>query len=141
MPMKRVREVVWEAPSPAYFLEKARNGWTLVALEWEREDANTGVDSGTLPADVPYGLRIASTLVELEENPKEREILVEMLGLIVKDDVRFSMIADSLNQKGFRTRQGKRWTPADVFDLLPRLVEVAPTILSSDEWALLKARM
>ncbi len=37
MARNRIREVVWERPSPHYLLERARMGWTLVALEWERE--------------------------------------------------------------------------------------------------------
>jgi hypothetical protein len=64
-----------------------------------------------------------------------------MLGLIIKDDVRFSMVAQELNEKGFRTRKGRPWTPSAVFEMLPRLVEVAPTILSSEEWEALKSRL
>ena len=59
-----------------------------------------------LPADVPYGLRIATTSLTLKEDPAERLVLVEMLGLIVRDDVRFSMVAQALNDKGFRTCTG-----------------------------------
>jgi hypothetical protein len=121
-------------------MERARKGWTLVALEWEREMTEQEARSIGLPSDVPYGLRIASSSLTLEEDPGERVVLVEMLGLIVKDDVRFSMVAEALNGKGFHTRDGKRWTPSAVFDMLPRLVEVAPTILTSEEWEALKVR-
>lgn len=141
MPTRRIREVVWETPSPDYLMERARRGWTLVALEWEREMTAEETRSIGLPSEVPYGLRVASSSLTLEEDPNERVILVEMLGLIVKDDVRFSMIAEALNQKGFRTREGQPWTPGAVFDMLPRLVEVAPTILTSDQWEELKARL
>lgn len=141
MPTRRVREVVWEPPSPHYLMEKARQGWTLVALEWEREiDAQEARSMG-LDTDVPYGLRIASNSIALEEDPQERQVLTDMLGLIIQDDLRFSMIAAALNEKGYRTRAGKRWTPAAVFDMLPRLVEVAPTILRSEEWEALKSRL
>lgn len=140
MPTRHVREVVWEPPSPQYLMERARNGWTLVALEWERDMTDEEARSMGLPSDVPYGLRVASSSLTLEEDPRERGVLVEMLGLIVRDDVRFSMIAEALNQKGLRTREGGPWTPSAVFDMLPRLVEVAPTILTSDQWEALKAR-
>ena len=141
MPTRRVREVVWEPPSPQYLLERTRRGWTLTALEWEREMTDEEARSIGLPSDVPYGMRVATSSLTLEEDPSEREALIEMLGLIVKDDVRFSMIAQALNQKGFRTREGKAWTPSEVFDMLPRLVEVAPAILTSEQWEALKARL
>ena len=141
MPTRHVREVVWEPPSPQYLMERARKGWTLVALEWEREMTDEEARSIGLPSEVPYGLRVASSSLTLEEDPDERAILIEMLGLIVNDDVRFSMIAQQLNQKGFRTRDGKGWTPSEVFDMLPRLVEVAPAVLSSEKWEALKSRL
>lgn len=141
MPTKRVREVVWEPPSPQYLMEKARQGWSLVALEWEREIDSEEAKSIGLSCDVPYGLRLAADSLTLEENPEEREILTVMLNLIVKDDVPFSRVAQELNEKGFRTREGFQWTQCAVFDMLPRLVEVAPTIFSSEEWEALKHRL
>ncbi len=141
MPTRRVREVVWEPPSPHYLMEKVRKGWTLVALEWEREMDEQEARAMGLSCDVPYGLRIASNSFTLEEDPAEREALTQMLGLMIQDDLRFSMIAQTMNEKGFRTRDGKAWTPSAVFEMLPRLVEVAPTILRSDEWEALKARL
>jgi len=141
MPTRRVREVVWEPPSPHYLMEKARKGWTLVALEWEREmDAEEARSLG-LVCDVPFGLRVATNSLTLEENPEERVILMEMLGLLVKDDVRFSMVAQALNDKGFKTREGKPWTQSAVFEMLPRLVDVAPNILPTEEWEALKQRL
>ena len=141
MPTKRVREVVWEPPSPHYLMEKARKGWTLVGLEWEREMDATEARSLGLDCDVPYGLRVATNSLTLEENPEERTVLLEMLGLLVKDDVRFSQVAQALNDKGFRTRQARAWTQSAVFEMLPRLVEVAPNILPSEEWEALKQRL
>jgi hypothetical protein len=141
MPTRRVREVVWEPPSPHYLMEKARKGWTLVALEWEREMDEQEARAMGLSCDVPYGLRIATNSFTLEEDPKERETLTQMLNLMVLDDLRFSMIAEAMNERGFRTREGKPWTPTSVFEMLPRLVEVAPTILRSDEWEALKSRL
>ena len=141
MPTKRVREVVWEPPSPHYLMERVRKGWILVALEWEREMDADEVKSAGLNADVPYGLRVSSNCLTLEENPAEREVLTAMLNLIVKDDVSFSQVARELTEKGFRTREGSRWTQTGVFEMLPRMVEVAPTIFSSEEWDALKQRL
>ena len=141
MPTRRVREVVWEPPSPHYLMDKARKGWTLVALEWEREmDADEARSLG-LVCDVPYGLRVATNSLTLEENHDERVVLTEMLGLLVRDDVRFSQVAEALNDKGYRTREGKAWTQSAVFEMLPRLVEVAPNILPSEEWEALQKRL
>lgn len=141
MATMRVRETVWEPPSPHYLLEKARKGWTLVALEWEREMNSQEAASIGLACDVPFGLRVAANSLTLEEDPQERKILTAMLDLIVKDDVRFSMIAQELNEKGYRARGGAAWTQSTVFEMLPRLVEVAPTILSSEQWEMLKQRL
>jgi hypothetical protein len=141
MPTLRVRETVWEPPSPHYLAEKARKGWSLVALEWEREMAPEEAASIGLACDVPYGLRVAANSLTLEEDPQERAILTAMLDLIVKDDVRFSRVAEALNEKGYRARGGAAWTQSAVFEMLPRLVEAAPTILTSEQWEKLKARI
>jgi|WetSurMetagenome_2_1015567.scaffolds.fasta_scaffold644722_1 hypothetical protein len=141
MPTMRMRETVWEPPSQQHFLEKTRKGWTLVALEWEREMDVAEATSMGLACDVPFGLRVATNSLTLEEDPQERTILTAMLDLIVKDDVRFSKIAEELNGRGFRARGGAAWTPSAVFEMLPRLVDVAPTILSSDQWEALKQRL
>jgi len=141
MPTMRVRETVWEPPSPQHLLEKARKGWTLVALEWEREMEAAEAASLGLACDVPFGLRVASNSLTLEEDPQERVILLAMLDLIVKDDIPFSRIAKELNQKGHRARGGGAWTSSAVFEMLPRLVEVAPNILSSEQWETVKQRL
>jgi len=86
-------------------------------------------------------LRVSSNCLTLEENPDEREALTAMLNLIVKDDVSFSQVARELNEKGFKTREGNRWTQTAVFEMLPRMVEVAPKIFSSEEWEALKQRL
>jgi len=43
-------------------------------------------------------------------------------------------MADGLNIREYRTRDGRPWTAASVFKLTPRLIEVAPRILSGTEW-------
>lgn len=141
MARKRFREVVWEPPSPHYLLDRVRQGWTLVALEWEREADPGEVPAFGLRADVPYGLRVGADGLTLEEDPEERRVVVEMLNLIVRDDVSFSQVARELNEKGFRTREGDPWSQTAVFEMLPRMVEVAPAVFSSSEWEALKQRL
>ena len=141
MSKKHVREVVWEPPSPHYLMERVRKGWTLVALEWEREADPDEVQLPGLNPEVPYGLKVAADGRSLEEDPKERQALAAMLDLIVRDDVSFSQVARELNEKGFRTREGTKWTQTAVFEMLPRMVEVAPTVFSSQEWEALKQRI
>jgi hypothetical protein len=86
-----------------------------------------------LLGDVPYGLQIAAQTQRLEENPAEREILVELLELLVQEGS-YARIADEINRRGFRTREGARWTAVSVFEMLPRLIEVGPHVFRSAEW-------
>lgn len=128
-----VRETPVSIPEPEYWQRHARDGWKLVAVEWKREIGDA--QSRRLdPFEVPYGLRISGDCQHLEEDAGEREVLLLMLEAIVQDH-RLSQAADLLNERGFRTRQGRRWSPAEVFDLLPRLIEAGPSLLTSDEWA------
>lgn len=83
---------------------------------------------------VPYGLRVAADCVHLEEHPEEKRTLMLIMDLIV-DDKPLSEIAVSLNDRGLRTRAGHAWTPAAIFNLLPRTVDAGPRIFSSDAWA------
>ncbi len=50
-------------------------------------------------------------------------------------------MAAALNQRDFRARDGRPWTAATVFKLTPRLIEVAPRILSGREWESRKKQM
>jgi recombinase len=127
---ERVRQVV-SGPLQAEDLKQhAEKGWKLVAVEWERE-VETAEDQ--LPSDVPFGLQIAPKTQQLETNPAEREILFQMMELIVQEGS-YARIADEINRRGFRTRQGERWTSVSVFEMIPRLIEVGPHVLRSAEW-------
>jgi hypothetical protein len=86
-----------------------------------------------LPSDVPFGLRIAPETQRLEENPDEREILVQLMELMVQEGS-YARIADEINRRGYRTRQGTPWSPISVFEMLPRLIEVGPHLFRSQEW-------
>lgn len=127
---ERVRQVVSGPVEAAELQQQAEKGWKMVAIEWERE---IEVAEDHLPGDVPYGLQVAPEAQRLEENPAEREILVELLELLVEEGS-YSRIAEEINRRGFRTREGARWTPVSIFEMLPRLIEVGPHVFRSAEW-------
>jgi len=110
---------------------RAEEGWKLVAVEWERELPDT---EAAQPAEqVPFGLQVSQDAARLEENPREQEILFLMMELMMQEG-RYSLIADELNHRGYRTREGYKWTAISVFQMLPRLIEVGPRIFSQREW-------
>jgi hypothetical protein len=130
----RIREVINGPVGPEYFDRKVESGWRLTAVEWEREAEGEPEPAGALIEDVPFGLRVANDCLHLEEEPNERQVLTLMLDLIVQD-FPLSRVAQELNLRGFRTRQGRPWAPVSVFNMLPRLIEVGPRIFSTEEWA------
>lgn len=111
-----------------------REGWRPVAIEWERErpQAEMGSVPAGLAEDPPFGLRVKDSST-LEEDPRETETLVAMMDLIIQDGP-YSFIAQELNRKGHRTRDGLKWTSVSVFQMLPRLIDAGPNIFSTDEW-------
>jgi len=121
-------------------MRRAADGWTLAAIEWVREveapDRTTQASSVTgsiEPEEVPYGLGVGADGLQLEPNPVETTVLLLILEKIVMEK-RLSQIADDLNDRGFRTRRGTRWSPPIIFDLLPRLIEAGPKLLKSADW-------
>jgi hypothetical protein len=141
---ERVREMLSGPLTPEHLKQKAGQGWSLigVSVEWEREieaDQSHGEATG-LREEVPYGLRVAQDGLHLEEHTPEKETLVRMMDLIVEDHP-LSRVAEELNGRGFRTRQGALWTASAVFNMIPRLVEVGPRIFSSEEWVTLRSRL
>jgi len=130
---KRVRDELSELPGPGYWKEKIGEGWRLVAVEWER-DAEEAPETSDVWEEVPYGLKVADDCMHLVENQPEKEAMSAMLELIVADKS-MSEVAQGVNQRGFRTRQGTKWTPIAVFNLLPRLVEASSRIYPTTDWA------
>jgi hypothetical protein len=154
---ERMRQVVSGPLGVEELKLQTEKGWELVALEWEREVETAQVEAPQveaaeveaavgplhpvapspanlpLPSDVPFGLQIAPTTQRLEENPTEREILFQLMELIVEEGS-YARIADEINRRGFRTRQGVEWSPVSVFEMLPRLIEVGPHVFQSPEW-------
>jgi len=138
--IERIREVPTRLLDADYLRERAEAGWKLVAIEWQRPVEGGEGEARGLVEEIPFGLRVAEDCSRLEEDPTEKEILVLMMDLIV-DDYPLSKVAEELNRRRFRTRQGASWSVVTVFNMLPRLIEVGPRIFSSDEWAERRRRL
>ena len=138
--IERIREAVSGPLDQHDVQNRQAEGWKLVAVEWERERSEAETLAPEPSADVPFGLRVSGDCAHLEESPDEREVLVAMMELTIQDGP-YSSIADELNRRGFRTRDGLRWTPVSVFQMLPRLIEVGPRIFNSEEWQKRREKM
>ena len=136
--VERIREDWQGPPTPDQIRRKAEAGWRPVAIVWERD--NAGEMQFLREVDVPYGLKVAPDAQHLEENPDEHQVLMLTMELIVQDKP-LSQVAEELNKRRYRTRQGFTWNPASVFDLLPRLIEAGPRIFTSNEWVERRKRL
>jgi hypothetical protein len=106
----------------------------LVSIEWRRELPDSEAPTeGAFSEDIPYGLRISDDCQRLEIEPNENQALMLMMDLLGQD-FSYSHIVSDLNEKGFRTRDGKPWSRVAVFNMMPRLIEVGPRLFSSAEW-------
>ena len=129
---ERMRQLVTGSVVESDLQRQAEQGWKMVAIEWERE---VDAPENQLPGDVPFGLRVGSDCRGLEEDPDEREVLVQLMELLVVQEGSYVRVAQELNRLGYHTRQGAPWTPISVFEMLPRLIEVGPHLFRSSEWA------
>jgi hypothetical protein len=59
---------------------------------------------------------------------------LRFLAEMIVQDISFTSMADALNVREYRTRDGRPWNAAGVFKLTPRLIDVAPRLLSGAEW-------
>ncbi|HTV04322.1 MAG TPA: recombinase family protein [Acidobacteriaceae bacterium] len=135
---ERIRDVVSGPFSPDLIQQRTAAGWQLVSVEWRREmpgdaPASGGILGGVFDEDIPYGLRISDDCKRLEVESREHAAMVLMMELLVQDFPLSSVVSD-LNEKGFRTREGKAWSRISVFNMLPRLIEIGPTLFPSHEW-------
>ena len=128
--MQRMRQPVSGPLNPQDMQKLRQQGWTLVTLEWERAAPEEEASEAAL-AEAPFGLQVAGA--GLQEDPQEAEALVAMLELLVEEGP-YWRIAEEMNRRGHRTRRGAKWSPVSVFEMLPRLIEVAPRIFSSAQW-------
>jgi hypothetical protein len=141
--IESMRDAVSAWPSPEYVRNHEAAGWRLVAVEWQREvETEPEMPSAPSPSmeEIPYGTRIASDCLHLQQNPIEVEILNYLAEMVVQD-LSYNRMAEALNQRSYRTRDGKPWTALAVFKLTPRLIEVAPRILSGTEWEARKRQL
>lgn len=132
--IERLREAVHGKLDLEDMQRKYSAGWRLTALEWEREAAG---DETTAEPDnlheLPFGLRIASDCMHLEEEPAEMRALNTLMELIVQD-ISMQRMADELNRAGYTTRSGKPWTAVSIFQIFPRLIELTPQIFREETW-------
>jgi len=131
--IERIRETVEGLPDSPYLSNMAEAGWKLVAIEWQRAIESQVPPAGKLVEEVPFGLRVSEDCFHLEENPAELRVLTLMMEEIIRDRP-LSEVAAALNEAGFRTRHGEPWGPIQVFNMLPRLIEVGPRIFSTADW-------
>jgi hypothetical protein len=132
---ERIRDVISGPFSPSLIQQRSAAGWQLVSIEWRRElPGEEAPSEGAFHEDIPYGLRISDDCQRLENHIGERMVLTQMMDMIVQD-FPFSAIASDLNEKGFRTREGKTWSQITVFNMIPRLIEIGPGLFSTADWA------
>jgi len=131
---ERLRETAAPTLELSYFTQRAAAGWRLVAIEWEREVPGEAAEPARKLAPVPYGLRVSDDCLHLEENPLEMQVLKMMIEFIVQD-FSISRIAMELNNRDLRTRDGQAWNQVNVFQMLTRVIEVAPQIHPTQDWA------
>jgi len=137
---ERLRDVLSGSPTLEYLNQMGASGWKLVALEWQRETDEDVAETLPEMEEVPYGLQVADDGRHLMENAAEMRILTGAVNMFV-DDFPVSRVAEELNRLGYRNRQGDRWTPAAVFQLVPRMIEAGPKIFAKEDWVRLRKRL
>jgi len=136
----RIREPLTGSPTLEYLNERMAAGWRLVALEWEKPAESQMSATEEKTEEIPYGLQVSSDCQRLVENPAEQQIIILALDMIV-EDCPLSRVAEELNRRGMRTRDGQAWTPGALFSLLPRMIEVGPRLFVSEEWTQRRQRL
>jgi hypothetical protein len=131
---ERIRDVISGPLGPEVMQQRTAAGWQLVSIEWRRELPDSEAPTeGAFGEDIPYGLRISDDCQRLEVDPTENKILLLMMDLLAQD-FSYSSIVSDLNEKGYRMRDGGRWTRVAVFNMMPRLIEVGPRLFSTEAW-------
>jgi hypothetical protein len=136
----RIREPLSGSPTLEYLNERMAAGWKLIALEWEKPAESHVTPNEEKVEEIPYGLQVSTDCLRLVENPTERQIIILALDMIV-EDCPLSRVADELNRRGLRQRDGQTWTPGALFNLLPRMIEVGPRLFVSEEWTQRRQRL
>lgn len=131
--LERVRESLEGSLDLERVKQRQMDGWRLTGIEWERETEHDAEGAPMVAEGTPFGTRVSGDCERLEENPSEMQFLLSMMELIIQD-ISLTKVAEELNKKGFRNRQGAEWGPVAVFNMLPRLIELTPRIFKSQEW-------
>lgn len=138
---ERIREPLTELPTLEYLVRRMEMGWRPTAIEWERDIVAPPSAGGSVYSEeIPYGLQVSPDCTGLVENPVEREIITVALDMIV-EDCALSRVANELNARGFKTREGSPWTPSELFSLLPRMIQVGPRLFTSETWITRRQRL
>jgi len=131
---ERIRDVVSGPFRSGIMQQRIAAGWQLVSLEWRRELPEDEAPSGGVFQDeIPYGLRISDDCMRLEADPEEAQAMRLMMELLVQD-FSYSHVVSALNEGGFRRRDGSPWDRVAVFNMHPRLIEVAPRLFGTEAW-------
>ena len=131
---ERIRDVISGPFSPELIRQRTAAGWQMVSIQWRRELPDSEAPQEHIfDEDIPYGLRISDDCARLESDPAEHQVLMEMMEQLAQD-FSYSAIVSSLNEKGFRMRDGRPWNRIAVFKMIPRLIEVGPYFFASKEW-------
>ncbi len=138
------KERVWEPlsglPTLDYLMQRMQSGWRPAAIEWERDVVAPGTEEQLYAGEIPYGLQVSPDCAGLVENPSEREAITVALDMIV-EDCPLSRVAAELNARSLKTRAGHPWTPTELFNLLPRMIQVGPRLFSSEQWITRRQRL
>ena len=138
---ERIRDAISEPLTLEYFHRRTAEGWTIAAVEWMKPSSSIGIPvEDTHLEEVPYGQRISKDCGHLTEDSYEMDVLLFIYEKVV-GGWRPTQIAAELNNRGFRTRSKSHWTPAAVFDLLPRLIELSPKLQSRPDWPSRRAKL
>jgi len=130
---ERIRDVISGPLTLDLIQQRSSAGWQLVSIEWRRE--LPGSEPSEVPDNesIPYGLRISDDCSRMEVDPVENMALLLMMDLLAQD-LPYSSIVSDLNEKGFRMRDGRPWNRLAVFNMMPRLIEAGPRLLSDRGW-------
>jgi hypothetical protein len=60
---------------------------------------------------------------------------------MIVEDCPLSQVSLEMNRRGYRMRDGQTWTPAALFKLLPRMIQMGPRLFSSEEWMMRRQRL
>src|SRR5438876_9312798 len=96
---ERIREAITGMPTLEYLMRRVELGWTLAALEWEREITAEKPEPKSISEQIPYGLQVAPDCQGLVENPAEMEIITVAVDMVVQD-CPLSQVAAELNRRG-----------------------------------------